>query len=153
MATYHHPPPDPLYGVQPIQHRRPNEPEGTPDDLARVLRPWLHVAQDRALAKVRGPFLEAAGRLGMASARADELTDLIDQTRWRLANPRHLSAETFLRLEDRLVALEDALHRERAALWRDLLPLAERARDGAIESMRLAWLGQVAALPARGERP
>jgi hypothetical protein len=122
------------------------------NDEDRVLRPWLHLSQERALARLRGPFLEAATRFGIASERSRDLTELIEQTRWRLVNPRGISPESFLRLEDRLAALEESLHRERTALWRDLLPLAERARDATIESMRLAWLAQVAKVP-RGEQP
>lgn len=124
----------------------------TRSETESALRPWLHLSQERALARLRGPFLEAATRLGIASERSRDLTELIEQTRWRLINPRGMSPESFLRLEDRLVGLEESLHRERTALWRDLLPLAQQARDASIESMRLAWLAQVAKVP-RGEQP
>lgn len=86
---------------------------------------WLRLSEDRSLARLHGPIVEAARRIGLSSARADALHEQVQDLSTTLLNlPATAPPDHKLRLEERLLNLEERLHRERAELWRDLLPLA-----------------------------
>ncbi|MEL6497996.1 MAG: hypothetical protein AAFQ31_05625 [Planctomycetota bacterium] len=57
--------------------------------------------------------------------------------------PSGADASRISTLEDRVLDLEKQAHAERVALWRDLQPLADSARDAAIDRIRLSWLGEL----------
>lgn len=124
-------------------HNYPEERTASAEYTSAATR-WLRLSQERSLAHLRGPLVEAARRLGLASERAHELQEHLDLARDRLLNaPSHTDAGAFARLESRVLELEEQLHRVRGDLWRDLLPLAREARDAAIELNRSSWLNEL----------
>lgn len=127
---------------QPIDRKeQQTEPSPAPSEFTR----WLRLSEDRSLARLHGPIVEAARRIGLSSSRADALHDQVQGLSTTLLNlPRTAPPDHKLRLEERLLGLEERLHRERAELWRDLLPLAREARDAGIEQARGAWLAELA---------
>lgn len=125
-----------------------------PPESADVLGPWLALAETRSLAHVRGPVVQAAQRLGLASMRTAELQEHVEELRNRRLNvPIGFTSADVDRLETRIFALEKVLHDERVALWRDLLPLVESARDAGVERQRQAWLAELARVLGGGPAP
>lgn len=123
----------------------PAEPSDTPAPSPSAFTRWLRLSEDRSLARLHGPIVDAARRIGLSSSRADALHEQVQDLSTTLLNlPRTASPDQKLRLEERLLNLEERLHRERAELWRDLLPLAREARDAGIEQARGAWLAELA---------
>ncbi len=113
---------------------------------------WIEAREATTLARLRGPFLLAAQRLGLASRRCEELTERIGELRTRLLNiPAHVSQGDVHAIEERLLGLEEKLHHERLAAWKDLAGLSAESRDAAIEAMRQGWLNEFALLAE--ERP
>ena len=108
---------------------------------------WSAQRAAETAARLRLPAVFAAQRLGLASRRCDQIQEHIDETRQRLLNvPPHVPATDVRSVEKRLLDLEDKLHGERVALWKDLLPLAESARDAGVEAARHAWLAELTRL-------
>lgn len=86
-----------------------------------------------------------AQRIGLTSRRCSQLESIISQFRHRLLNGgATMQPEDSRWTEGKIFDLEKALHDERLTLWRDLLPLAETARDAAVDSLRSAWLNDLA---------
>lgn len=113
-------------------------------DDATPLAQWLQTAEARNQARLRAPVIMAAQRIGLASRRCNELASEARQTRHRLLNlPAGVSAEQVTKLEERALRLELEAHAERLALWRDLQPLAESARDAAVDRIRQSWLSDL----------
>jgi hypothetical protein len=105
---------------------------------------WMLGKQQEASAKLRGPILAAAARLGLASHRAVELDELIQKTRTQIINaPNWVGPEEIRSLEQRIFQWEEQLNRERRDLWRDLQPLVEAARDAGIEANRRMFLREI----------
>lgn len=106
---------------------------------------WMEGAESRALARVRGPVVMAAQRIGLTSRRCSQIEMVIGGLRNRLLNGGSSMQPADARwIEEKIFDLERALHEERLVLWRDLLPLAETARDAAVDSMRSTWLNELA---------
>lgn len=105
---------------------------------------WLQTAEARAQARLRAPVIMAAQRIGLATRRCTELTAEAKQIRHQLLNmPTGVSPSRVTTLEGRALDLEKQAHAERLSLWRDLQPLADSARDAAIDRMRLSWLSEL----------
>ncbi|MGH7133995.1 MAG: hypothetical protein ACREJO_18870 [Phycisphaerales bacterium] len=131
--------PDTFYR-RPFGPDSPSQPSAPPDAAQR----WLQAGESRALARLRGPLVSAAQRVGLASRRCNQLEASVLELRHRLANaPNGVSSAERQWVEQRVFDLEKAIHDERLVLWRDLLPLAETARDAAIDSMRAGWLNEL----------
>lgn len=123
---------------QDYPHDTPHHSEA--DGLAR----WLQTAEARTQAKLRMPVIMATQRIGLASRRCGELAAEARHTRHRLLNlPTRADPGVASRLEDRAIALEREAHAERVSLWRDLQPLAESARDAAVDRIRQSWLSEL----------
>lgn len=121
--------------------RRPAAPSADrrPDAIER----WLQTGEQRSLARLRGPLVWAAQRVGLTSRRCAQLEAGLAQCRDRLLNaPPSMTPEQAQWLEQRVFDLERAVHDERLVLWRDLLPLAESARDASVDAIRSAWLNE-----------
>lgn len=119
-------------------------PTSTDHRYVPALDHWRRLTEHRTGARVRGPAIAAAQRLGLASSRAAHLEEQLHATRDRLMNLRPgVPSDVVFRLEDRCVELERELHSERVSLWRDLHPLLNEARDAATERLRLAWLTEL----------
>lgn len=107
------------------------------------IQQWSAQRAVETAARLRLPAVFAAQRLGLSSRRCNQLQEQIDETRRRLLNiPNQFDASDVSGIEKRLLDLEDKLHKERLDLWKDLLPLAETARDAGVEAARHAWLSE-----------
>jgi hypothetical protein len=112
---------------------------------------WIASREATTLARLRGPFVLAAQRLGLASRRCDDLAERIEELRTRLLNvPPHVAQGDVHAIEERLLGLEEKLHNERVAAWKDLAGLSAESRDAAIEAMRQSWLNEFARLGGDG---
>ncbi len=108
-----------------------------------ALHPWLEHKQTASQAKLRMPALLAAQRLGLADRRCEELSSEADRLRdWLLNRPLNTEPAQVERIEQRITGLEDRLHAERVAVWKDLMPLLTVSRDAAIEELRSTWLSE-----------
>lgn len=113
-------------------------------DAPPVSLAWLHSRDQQATSALRGPLLAAAQRVGLASSRCTELQEQIDETRHALMNrPAWMTTSEIMALESRIMQTESDVHRERQALWQDLQPLAEKARDAGVEQIKQSWLRDV----------
>ena len=113
---------------------------------------WLHSRDRQSTSALRGPLLAAAQRVGLASSRCNELQEHIDTTRHALMNkPAWTTTSEVMALEGRIMQMESELNRERQTLWKDLQPLAEKARDAGIEQIKQSWLRDV--LGTLGDTP
>lgn len=124
---------------RPHLHATPNGPSSSPDPWR-----WAEANRTRALARVRGPMVTVAQRIGLSSARCEDLQRHLGRARHALLNPpRSASGDRIWALEERVFRLEQLLHQERLALWKDLSGLLQPAKDAAVESMRQGWLREL----------
>lgn len=108
-----------------------------------TLSSWQLTRAADIASRLRLPAVFASQRIGLTSRRCDELQEHIDETSRRLLNVRGSAEGSDVRsMEQRLLELQDKLHKERLDLWKDLLPLAETARDAGVEAARHAWLAE-----------
>ena len=115
-----------------------------PATEAPLLAQWLAQRADVTADKPRLPAVIAAQRIALADGRCQRLNQHIEEVRTRLLNlPVSFSYADRIGLEERLLKLEEQLHRERLALWKDLGPLLMTARDASVESMRSMFLDQL----------
>jgi hypothetical protein len=106
---------------------------------------WFSHRQAAALAEARVCAVHAAQRVSLADRRCQELNDQIERLAARLsAVPAGVSQGDVHAVEESKLRLEERLHKERHALWKDLQPLASAAKDAAVESMRAAWVNELA---------
>ncbi|MEL6498367.1 MAG: hypothetical protein AAFZ67_08540 [Planctomycetota bacterium] len=136
--------PVPAYTSSPDQGRHDQ------DELSS----WITHKAAASESKLRAPAVFASARIGLSDQRCAELQDQIQTVRHKLLNPRPADPPDLERyLYDRLTKLETLLHQERLALWSNLLPLANVARDAGVEAMRQSWLREYADIVnAAGER-
>jgi len=122
---------------------------------ADSLSAWSAQKAVESAARLRLPAVFASQRIGLASRRCTELQEHIHETKRRLLNiPSHVDSGDIRTVEKRLLDLEDKLHKERLDLWKDLLPLAETARDAGVESARQAWLAEFTRIVGQdGDQP
>lgn len=128
----------------------PEPPRSDRDELST----WVTHKAAASESKLRAPAVFAAARIGLSDQRCAELQDQIQTVRHKLLNPRPADPPDMERyLHDRLTKLETLLHQERLALWSNLLPLANAARDAGVEAMRQSWLREYTNIVnASGER-
>jgi len=133
-----------LYGshtLEPAYTAVPKPPSDDQDELSS----WITHKAATSESKLRAPAVFAAARIGLSDQRCAELQDQIQTVRHKLLNPRPADPRDLERyLYDRLTKLETLLHQERLALWSNLLPLANAARDAGVEAMRQSWLREYA---------
>ncbi len=122
---------------------QPRPPPSLADRRPDAVQRWLQAGESRSLARLRGPLVWAAQRVGLTSRRCAQLEGGLAQCRDRLLNaPPSMTPEQAQWLEQRVFDLERAVHDERLVLWRDLLPLAESARDASVDAIRSTWLNE-----------
>lgn len=142
----------PRYSIQSGRDYYAPNSAATPSAVGTV-GDWLASRRDISNAKLRTPLVLGAQRIDLASKRCDEIQEDLTRIRNRLASaPPWADREIVESLEERAARLSADLHAEHLALWADLKPLLESARDSSVERIRVGWLNEFSRIVEPGDR-
>lgn len=129
-------------GFNDARNDDPNRPAATAYPFASdPLAAFFDQREQRSRASIRTPLVLGAHRIKLAADRIGQLEELLRSTRLELLNlPPRADPSRSSSLEDRAIRLATELHAERLAVWKDLMPLAEKITDASLDAIRRTWL-------------